>query len=181
MMLPVYSVRGDSSLGVDSVATLFIANVEDMPLNWRCNWLNLWDSSDFDCQAIIKMSYKQKLVGLLKLSLYPPLSDSSLAPHFLEINNIEALSHREFNPVGFWLIWYACNIALLTCTAADDESLVILDSLEEAMTYYRDKVMMEFQGLTTIAPGEDGYAFSFTRQGATDFCRRIESRYGKPK
>ena len=59
-------------------------------------------------------------------------------------------------------------------------TLVRLDSVVDAIPYYRDKVKMEGLGWTDIAPGEQGYAFKFTKQGAEEFCGRLEQCYSEP-
>ena len=87
---------------------------------------------------------------------------------------------RSVNPVGFWLLWYAIQIGLQYCVGEADRSLIRLDSLEDAIPYYRDKVKMEGLGWTNIAPGESGYAFRFTQQRAQEFGSRIEQEYGCP-
>ncbi|CDN17283.1 hypothetical protein RintRC_2244 [Richelia intracellularis] len=43
----------------------------------------------------------------------------------------------------------------------DNDPLVVLVALEQAVSYYRDKVQMEYLGCDTIAPDEEGYAFRF--------------------
>jgi hypothetical protein len=78
------------------------------------------------------------------------------------------------------LIWYAVQLALEFCTGEVDGTLVKLDATKAAMSYYRDKVMMEELGWTTIAPREDGYAFRFTKKSATEFFNRQQSIYGIP-
>ncbi len=71
------------------------------------------------------------------------------------------------------------SLTLNFCTFNEnDEVLVSLDSLEDAIPYYRDIIKMEPQGWVTIAPGEDGYAFQFTVIGAKNFCERQTNTYG---
>lgn len=60
------------------------------------------------------------------------------------------------------------TIAVLT--AKDKESLI---------EYYSNTVQMEYQGPDTIAPGEDGHVFTFSRQAAEQFCTRQE-QWGLP-
>jgi hypothetical protein len=55
-----------------------------------------------------------------------------------------------------------------------------LDATKTAISYYRDKVMMEGLGWTTIVLREAGYAFRFTKQGAAEFLERQQSAYGTP-
>lgn len=102
------------------------------------------------------------------------------APEYLEILHLQCVSgdRRFVNPVGFWLIWYALKIGLKYCVSDDDGILVRLDFVEEAIPYYRDKVKIKGLGWTDIAPGEQGYAFKFTKEGAEEFCRGLEQYYG---
>jgi hypothetical protein len=158
---------------------------KDMPFrgshNWSCNWYNLWQKADFNCEAIIKLSYEGRILGLVKFGLYPyPFHGNS--PEYLEILNIECISRskRQINPVGFWLLWYSIKVGLDYCEVESDETLVQLDSLENAIPYYRDKVKMEGLIWKHIAPGEEGYAFRFTKEKAKQFCSRIEREYGMP-
>ncbi len=65
------------------------AKKNDMPTNWSFNWLNLWQNTDFECQNIVKLVYKDKVWGLVRYGLYPyPGSPKFLAkiafiPHSL--------------------------------------------------------------------------------------------------
>ncbi|MGB3206446.1 MAG: hypothetical protein WBB28_15780, partial [Crinalium sp.] len=163
-------------------AVLAPATKDDMPTDWSCSWIDLWNQADFDCEAIIKLSYQKQTLGLIKFGLYPYLGNDLREPEYLEILNIEAApkSARTVNPVGFWLIWYAVDIALKVCSGESDGTLIRLDAFEDKISYYRDKVKMDSVGCTTIAPGEEGYAFRFTRQGAEEFYERQTSVYGSP-
>ena len=147
--------------------------------HWRCNWQGFWHKADWDCEAIIKLTCKGKILGLIHFALYPYPPTNNIA-EYLEILHIECLrkQNRLVSPVGFWLIWYATKIALEYCEGNSQKEIVLLDAVIEAIDYYRDKVKMEEIGWTTIAPGEDGYAFKFSQLSAKQFCQRIETKYG---
>jgi hypothetical protein len=87
---------------------------------------------------------------------------------------------KAVNPVGFWLLWYALKIGLQHCVGDADGTLIRLDSIEDAIPYYRDKVKMEELGWASLAPGEQGYAFRFTQERAQESCSRVEQEYGCP-
>lgn len=182
---PIYRVRVLDRYGIELDAYLEPALEEDMPSlsssDWTFNWCEFWQNTDFDCEAIIKLSCQEEVLGLVRFGLYPyPFLDD--AAQYLEILHLECVSKliRSVNPVGFWLLWYAFQIGLQYCVGEADGTLFRLDSLEEAIPYYRDKVKMEELGWTTIAPGESGYAFRFTQFGAQEFCKEVEQEYGCP-
>lgn len=170
-------------------AILEPASVDDMPVDWLCNWPQIWKNSDFDCQAIVKMSVDSMLWGLIRFTLFPyPYTKDN--PKFLHIENLESHPSRALNrsgvlteqrqfqvePVGRWLIWYACWVALDRCSS--DQPLVTLSSSGEVVGYYRDTIGMNYAGVATAAPGEDGYAFTFAKSEAMAFCDRIQVKYG---
>ncbi|MGK7944240.1 MAG: hypothetical protein AB4058_07210 [Microcystaceae cyanobacterium] len=183
---PRYEVTVIAQSGELVKAYLEEARQEDL-LNlyqedWTFNWLGFWHNTDFDCEGIIKLSYQEKILGLIRFGLYPyPYLNNVI--EYLEILHLEGIQRQQrlVKPVGFWLIWYVTKIALKYCGGGTMEEIVVLDSVEEAMSYYQDKVKMESIGWTTIAPGEEGYAFKFTRSTAQQFCTRIETRYGIPR
>lgn len=182
---PSYRVKALSQTGGFVDAYLEPANKGDMPsmnsTDWTFDWRGFWTKADFNCEAIVKLSYQREVLGLIRFALYPyPCSDD--APEYLEILHLQCVSRdrRLVNPVGFWLIWYALKIGLKYCVGDNDGILVSLDSVEEAIPYYRDKVKMEGLGWTNTAPGEQGYAFKFTKEGAKAFCRRLEQGYSSP-
>lgn len=147
--------------------------------DWSCNWQRFWEDADWDCEGIIKLTFQEKILGLIHIALYPyPYPNNQ--PEYLEILHIECLNKkkREVNPVGFWLIWYVTKIALSYCTGNLEGEIVVLDALEVAIDYYQNKVKMEEIGWTTTAPGEDAYAFMFKEDSAKKYCQRIESQYG---
>lgn len=159
-----------------------LAEIQSLGSDWTCNWQKFWDDADFNCEAIVKLTFRQNILGLIHFALYPyPYPNNS--PEYLEIIHIECLNKnkRLVNPVGFWLIWYATKIALEFCQGDEDENILLLVALEEAFDYYKDKVMMEYIKPVTISPDEDGYAFKFTSKSASDFCTRVEGQYGIAK
>jgi hypothetical protein len=66
-----YTVNVLDQKGVVQKAVLEPAIEEDMPTDWTCHWVNFWNRADFDCEAIIKLSYQGTLLGLVRLALYP--------------------------------------------------------------------------------------------------------------
>jgi hypothetical protein len=182
---PSYRVKALGQTEAFLDAYLEPASEGDMPsinsTDWTFDWRSFWTKTDFGCEAIVKLSYQGEVLGLIRFGLYPyPFPGD--APEYLEILHLECVprDRRLVNPVGFWLIWYALKIGLKYCVGDDDGILVRLDSVEEAIPYYRDKVKMEGLGWTDIAPGEQGYAFKFTKEGAEEFCRRLQQAYGFP-
>jgi len=184
-MLDIYAVKSSNKIQEYPYAFLEEAKKDDLIIlnqkGFKCDWIRFWSNSDFDCEAIVKLNYQGNILGLIYFGVYPyPFPNNS--PEYLEILNIECIPEtgRTFNPVGFWLIWYAVTIGIKTCKGKPDGTLIMLDSLEDAIPYYQDKVMMEGIGWTTIAPKEDGYAFRFTKKQAEQFCTRIQKKYGLP-
>lgn len=160
------------------------AILEDMPNKWSFYWQELWQRTDFKYQSIIKLVYNNQIWGLVRYSVY-------LDPNFpetVEIDQIETNpisrgeeAKRLIEPVGKWLIWYTIQVALRYCSVDINNVLVFLVALDSAVDYYRDIIQMEFIGATNIAPGEDGYAFKFSRVNAKSFIRRHERKWGVPK
>jgi hypothetical protein len=148
---------------------------------FECNWLDFWEAADFNCEAFIKLKYRGQVLGLIRFALYPYPVGNGL-PEVVEILNIESVREkiRISSPVGLWLIWYAAKISMeFDCTTDATGSAVTIISLEPAIDYYLNKVRMEGQGWTTISPYEDGYAFRFSKEQASEFCDRIEDSYGR--
>ncbi|MGB3205167.1 MAG: hypothetical protein WBB28_09280 [Crinalium sp.] len=168
-------------------AVLAPATKDDMPTDWSCDWDSLWINTDFECQNIVKLDYENQVWGLVRYGLYPYPGSPPEAPKLLEIENIEAnpfnrgqLSSRLVEPVGKWLIWYSTKVSLQYCSGELNDTAIYLVSLEPVIEYYRDTIKMQDIGAITIAPGEDGYAFEFSRAGATSFCQRLETEWGVP-
>jgi|GEM_PF-1535740 len=149
-------------------------------LGFKCDWTRLWSNADFDCEALVKLTYQGKIQGIVKFALYPyPAPDG--IPQFTEILNIESLSgaDRTVSPVGLWLIWYAVKICLeVGCSGDASGSILVLISVELAIPYYRDKVKMEGLQWTTLSPDEEGYAFRFSKSQAIEFLNGINNQYG---
>lgn len=182
---PSYRVTVREQVGKQQLAYLEPASRDDLPtkgsLGWTFDWQGFWVRTDFDCEAIIKLSCLGRIWGLLRFGLYPfPYPNQS--PEYLEILHLECVPkiNRAINPVGSWLIWYAVHLSRQYCDGENDGTLVRLDSLEVSIPYYRDKIGMCPLGWIDLAPGEQGYAFRFKKEGAIAFCRRQESNYGIP-
>ncbi len=176
-----FQVRVRTDTGTQQTALLTPATEEDMPTDWTFNWSLLWEVTDFDCQSIAKLIYDEQLWGLVRYGLYPyPGSPEVLEIEHLETNPISRgqVLERLIVPIGKWLIWYAVQVGLQCCSGTD--TLIVLVSLEDAVNYYRDVIQMQYLGFTTIAPGEDGYAFKFSRKEAKAFCYRQENEWGTP-
>lgn len=176
-----YQVKINTNTSEGESAILTPASQSDMPVDWSCDWVNIWSMMDSDCQAIIKLVYQNQIWGLMRYGIYPYPG----TPNFVEIEHLEAnpitqgkLVNRLVSPVGKWLIWYAIKGATSTCTVVNNVPLVVLVSLEKAMKYYRDIIEMEYVGETNLAPGEEGYAFRFSEQQAIAYSQKHESKWG---
>ncbi len=165
-------------------AQLEPASKADMPTDWEFAWPEFWQKTDFDNhEAIVKLAYQGKIWGLVRYILYPTRIYGPIDQ--MEILHLETHPacrgdnpHRLIRPVGIWLVWYAAQVALQLCSPEPGEhNLIRLSSLEDAADYYRDVVGMKFLGLDAGAPGEDMYAFAFSRSQATDYCSRHKLCY----
>jgi hypothetical protein len=58
MSLNSYGIKVLTPSGMAFEAVLEPATAKDMPIDWTCNWVNFWNRADFDCEAIIKLSYQ---------------------------------------------------------------------------------------------------------------------------
>ncbi len=148
---------------------------------FQCDWTKLWSNTDFDCEALVKLTYQGKIQGVIKFALYPYPSPSGI-PKVTEILNLESLPKetRNASPVGMWLLWYAVKMCLeFGCSGDSNGSVLVLISVESAIPYYRDQVKMEGLHWTTISPYEEGYAFRFSNGQAVEFLSEIKSRYGE--
>ncbi|MFO5491600.1 MAG: hypothetical protein ACLBM6_03415 [Cuspidothrix sp.] len=166
---------------IPTKAILEPAQKKDMPVSgeWEFAWQELWDKTDFENQDIVKITYDGILSGLIRFAVY---STEDGIPYLLEVLHLECLrqNKRSIEPLGRWLLWYVVQIGLTLSTVAENDPLIQLDSVEDAIEYYRDVVKMEPLGWVTIAPGEDGYAFQFTRKCAEVFCQTQTNCYGYP-
>jgi hypothetical protein len=182
--LPTYAVKilKDDLLDDAYLAAAGESDITEISLvpGFKCDWTALWNNADFDCEALVKLTYQGKIQGIVKFALYPyPAPDG--IPRFTEILNIESLSgaERTVAPVGLWLIWYVVKICLeVGCGGDANGSILVLISLELAIPYYRDKVRMEGLQWTTLSPDEEGYAFRFSKSQAIEFLNGITNKYG---
>lgn len=153
------------------------------------SWSYLWDISNFDWGNIIKISYKDRTLGLVRYELQPqpevedPQEIASLQHQLVNILHLEAISgqHRVMEPLGKWLIWYATRVGLQYCSGTSTGALIALTALPQAELYYRNKIQMEFLDKVIMPSGEYGYAFRFSSVRAKDFCKRHEEQYGFPR
>lgn len=183
------TAEDNSGNSIVSIAQLAPATEQDIPSEgWRCSWGDILEETDPDCQGFVKMEFEGEVFGLIRYGLYPYPG----TPGFLEIENVEAnpssiiyangspvVRERLVKPVGSWLIWYATKVALHLVTA-DQDVLVVLVAKEHAVDFYRNVIKMNYQGATNIAPGEDGYVFTLSREQAECFCSEQEVKYGLP-
>lgn len=177
---PTIQVNIQNRYGRNESAIISKAKLEDMPTDWRCNWVRIFENTQEEYyERIVKMEYKSSAIALMKFSLY---FNAPEQVEVVEINNLEALpkGKRIVDPVGRWLIWYASNIALQYCPQDPSSQILFLSSLEDAFSFYKDKIMMEYIEPVTLGPGEDGYAFRFNRANAYRFCEKQEKTYGCP-
>jgi hypothetical protein len=167
----------------EKIAIVAPANKVDMPNTWDFFWESLWDFTDFEYQGIIKITCDDDLWGLVRYSIFS-INDQQ---NVLEVEHLEAnpisrgvLANRLVLPIGQWLIWYVSKVALQYCPCHDNDPILLISSLETATDYYRDVIKIEYIGIAPSAPGEDLYAFRFTRDKATEFCNSHESKWGRP-
>jgi hypothetical protein len=174
-----YEVRINTPNG-NQKAFLYPATSEDMPTDWEFFWQNLWLQSDFDYQGIVKLIYANTIWGLIRYSVFPFEDRQIVEIEHLEANPISTYQKhpRLVEPIGKWLIWYVAKLALTRCSCADTDTLIILASVTDAVDYYGDTIKMEYLGNAPSAPGEDAYAFRFTREKATEFCVTQERQCG---
>lgn len=198
-MLPSYRVYvKNKDTNTYEFGFLGEAQKEDMPpLNangWTCFWERFWEISDFEYEAIIKFSYYQqidgqpKVLGLCRLGIYPFMDQEGIPEvekkWFLDITNLESIQGKgnrpPIIPIGQWLVWYAVDMAFTYCSPDDPNCLVTVDSLEQAIPYYRSVIGMDGVGYKEGAPGEEIYAFKFTKTQAKQFHDRMGNIYGFP-
>ena len=72
---PSYRVRVVERSGIELDADLEPALEEDMPSrsspDWTFDWRGFWQNADFDCEAIVKLSCRGEVFGLVRFGLYP--------------------------------------------------------------------------------------------------------------
>jgi hypothetical protein len=168
----------------DKTALSELAQEHDMPNGWDFSWPELWSKTNFEYQCIVKLTYEDTLWGLARYSIYPGYNGQNL----VEIEHLEAnpnsrsqVENRLVEPIGKWLVWYAIQVALELGLTDSDSTLIALASVPESFDYYRDVLEMDYLGPAPSAPGEDGYAFRFTRAGAVAFCAKQEQEWGIPR
>jgi hypothetical protein len=158
-----------------------IAEISLMP-DFQCDWATLWSKTDFNCEALVKLTYQGKIQGIVKFALFPPYPLPEQVPEFIEILNLESISgkNRIISPVGLWLIWYVVATCLkVGCVGDSQGSVLLLISVKLAIPYYRDKVRMEGLQWITISPYEEGYAFRFSKNQAIEFLHGTQAEYGE--
>lgn len=167
----------------NQMAVLTPATGEDMPTDWSFDWPGFWQKTDFDCENIVKLVYEEQIWGLVRYGLYPYPG----SPKFLEIEHLETnptsrgqKTERLIEPVGKWLIWYAIQVGLRYCAEGVSDRFILLESVEDAFTYYRDIIQMQYIAPKTTPSGEDLYVFRFSREEARAFCLRQESEWTVP-
>ncbi len=151
------------------------------PVNWTCHWKEFWKKTDFDCEAIIKCSYQGNMIGLIRFGLYPYDGNPEKQPEFLYVAHLQTSQEKTVTPVGQWLMWYTIKLGLDYCIGDNQSVILKLDSFEKSIPYYEDKIGMQGLGWITYAPGEELYAFMFTKENAKQFNERMEQRYGMPR
>lgn len=180
----IYEVQIHTRFASKQKALITLARAEDMRTGWFFDWPGIWQITSFDCQNFIKLVYNEQVWGIARYGLYPfPGKPRFLHIHELESNpaSRDMQANRLVEPIGKWLIWYAVKIGLQYCSETlKEEPLITLESLEAAIGYYRDIIEMQYLGPTSIAPGEDGYAFRFSKSQAEGFCKRQEAQWGVP-
>jgi len=202
-------VRITSENGTKS-ATMEEAHQGDMPNGWQFDWQSFWESSVNDStDVIIKFVYAGSILGLVRYTLYNTCYAEDKDGNIIEsdtYNQVEILhlethpSYRHGNPnrmvrpIGIWLVYYVCTVALSMCLSSTSElasessdlaqpPLVVLSALEEAVDYYKNVIQMELRGTTSGGPGEDDlHVFTFSREAAIEFCdkhtRSVHSNWG---
>ncbi|AFY40690.1 hypothetical protein Lepto7376_4601 [[Leptolyngbya] sp. PCC 7376] len=177
---PTIRVNVINQFNQNDFAVISKANQDDMPKNWQCNWTELFAGLEEEYyEGMLKIEHRSSLLGLVKFALYP---DPPEQVEFVEILNLEAVSrsYRSANPIGQWLVWYVCHLAIQYCPHGSATQILFLTSVHDAFEYYRDIIKMEYISESSLGPGEDGYVFRFKRQDAIQFCNILEELYGSP-
>ena len=81
---PSYQVKVFDWSGMELNAYLEPVLEPDLPPrsspDWTFDWRGFWQNTDFECEAIIKLSCRGEIFGLVRFGLYPyPFPDD--APH----------------------------------------------------------------------------------------------------
>lgn len=197
---PTFEVPVRDSKSKTLTGVLELAQQEDMPVGWSFDWPYIWervDFSDFTGQSLIKLSVQGGLWGLIKIGLYP-CGKKGLTPRIAVVEQIEAHPSRDpkrskyakdiplapkpyISPVGRWLMWYACQVALDNCVPEDEKPIMVLSSVFDAVDYYIDVIGMDMVDDSFSSGQEDGYGFSFNADQAEDFWAMQRITLGRPK
>jgi hypothetical protein len=173
-----YAILGDCS---DS-------DLVQLPSSFGFSWSHINTITDPDWQQITKISYEEKIQGLIRYEIQPqpevedPEDIPGLNHELIVVLHLEATQgpERLVEPLGKWLIWYAAKVASQVCSGTKNGILIGLIAIPSARAYYEDKVGMSNDGPTKLSNGSPGYAFSFNQQQAEQFCNQQEQRHGSP-
>ncbi len=156
----------------------------------KFNWNDIWMTTFFGWEGIVKCVYKGSVKGLMQYAIQPeaePEDDNFVPikqPGFVEVVYLEAvqdIEQRLIDPVGYWLMWYAVQTALQYCEGSKNNSVLGLLSKPESCSYYKNKVKMDYGSFTTNTPsGTTATPFRFTDKAAQSFCNGLQTSYGRP-
>lgn len=184
--VPVKNPNGQVEYAI--LSNFSASDLVQLPSSLGFPWSHISTITDPDWQQITKISYDQKIQGLIRYEIQPqpevedPSDILGLDHKFIFILHLEAIkgSERLVEPLGKWLIWYAAKVASQICSGTEKGLLVGLVAIPSARAYYEDKVGMSNDGITDLPDGSSGYAFSFNRQQAEHFCKQHEQQHGSP-
>jgi hypothetical protein len=165
-----------------------VSDLVQLPSSFGFSWTHIHKITDPDWQQITKISYNGKTQGLIRYEIQPqpevedPSDIPGLDHKLIVVLHLEAEQgpQRLVEPLGKWLLWYAAKVASQICSGTEKGLLVGLVAMPSARAYYEDKVGMSNDGITDLPDGSSGYAFSFNRQQAEQFCRQHEQQHGYP-
>ena len=196
---PIYQVLVKTKESVPLAGIVGPASRENLPEDWDFEWPYIWDRTDFSGQSIITLSVEGVIWGVVKFGLYP-YGAAGVCPEVMVIEQIEAHPSRNkrrspflkppppspapapyIDPVGRWLIWYACQIALDNCHPEEGKPLIVLSAVFDAVDYYIDIIGMKMADDNISSYEEDGYGFSFDTDEAEDFWSMQHVSFGKPQ
>jgi hypothetical protein len=73
--LPIYRVKivKDNLLDDAYLEEVKKSDITEISLlqGFKCDWTRLWSNTDFDCEALVKLTYQGKIHGIIKFALYP--------------------------------------------------------------------------------------------------------------
>jgi hypothetical protein len=159
-----------------------------LPSSFGFPWSHINQITDPDWQQIKKISYDDKIQGLIRYEIRPqpevedPSDILGLDHELIFVLHLETKqgSERLVEPLGKWLVWYAAKVASQVCSGTQNGIFVGLIAIPTAREYYEDKIGMSNNGNTNFPDGSPGYAFSFNQQQAEQFCEQHEQRHGCP-